>query len=129
MAEAGMLQSTPITHLTRSKRVLPDNPDEEENDNNPKRLRTIAPPKSPTRRSNDNNVVINGNNKNDDDGEEEPYLSAEQLDMTVEHYLRSLVDREIEEVKKRGEKYVQAIEAEVSRIRQSILSSSDTEDR
>ncbi|KAG0174224.1 hypothetical protein DFQ28_000008 [Apophysomyces sp. BC1034] len=121
----GILHSTPITSLERKKkagRIFTESGPVE-------LLRRPSPPKSPTRsyqekRKRDMPEVLSnmmapvlGKSKG-----KQAQLGEDQLNMTVEDYLRSLVDKEIEAVRKRGEEQIREIKDSVKRIRQDLLS-------
>ncbi|KAF7721698.1 hypothetical protein EC973_004287 [Apophysomyces ossiformis] len=123
----GILHSTPITSTERRTKtgfIFPETGPAE-------LLRRRSPPKSPTRSYQEKRQFSAPEKSNNlmksstpEENEGKPMrLTKDQLKMTVEEYLRSLVDKEIEAVKKRGEEQIEEIENYVKQIRQELLSS------
>ncbi|KAI8141242.1 hypothetical protein BJV82DRAFT_180908 [Fennellomyces sp. T-0311] len=109
----GIMQSTPNTQVTRTKRsVVSDDEDPR------KRLKPFSPPRSPTRPSslfNRSSLWIP-----EDEIEDDPTLTEAQLDMTVEDYIHSLVTKEIQNIQSTSEGWIQQMRAKVDQIRQTI---------
>lgn len=122
-----ILGSTPSVSSTRPKRSL----FETDESGVPKKLqRRLSLPRSPTRNNN------NDNNNNNETlttlPADLPNLSLEtesnnieltqaELDMSVEEYLKHLVEEQITRIRNEGEARIKQVQHTVQRIKESIL--------